>query len=473
MGVSGPIEARLPTSPFEKRRLALGGLAAVVGVVILDAAMVNLATPAIRAGLSLSHAELSWVVDGYLIAFAGLLLLGGRLADVAGGRRVFMAGLAVYVAASAMCALAGDGTVLIVARIVQGAGAAILSPAALSIVLGLYAAGEERRRVLGVWGGVLGAGSLLGVLLGGAVTQLLGWQAIFWLPVPLGVAVAVVVYYAVAPSPARPGGFDLPGAAAITVGISALALGLISAPDVGWSSPRTVVSLLVGVAASAAFVVIERRSAHPLVPLGILRRGPVVTGNVVMLLLGAVSVGLFFFLPQYQQHVLQMSPLVTGLSQLPIAVMITLGGFGAPWLARLVGSRTATAGAMAALLAGLLWLTLADADAGYPVALLGPFLLIGVGLGLGFVYATTVAVAGAAAAEAGLVSGLITAARQLGGALGLAALIAVATDTGPGGEASGFAYQAAFLGLAVPALAALALSLLPVTHRRTEAEQSS
>ncbi|SDI13432.1 drug resistance transporter, EmrB/QacA subfamily [Sinosporangium album] len=450
------------------RGLAMAGLGTAAGVVILDASMVNLATPAMRTALNLSTTELSWVVDGYLIAFAGLLLLGGRLADVLGGRRVFLSGVAIYVVASAACALALDATTLIAARIFQGAGAAVVTPAALSLMLGLYPGAGERRRALGMWGGVAGAGSLLGVALGGVVTQTMGWPAIFWLPVPIEIITAVVVWYAVPPSPARPGRFDLSGAAAITVGISALALGLISAPEVGWGSARTMASLAVGAVSLGAFIVAELRSDQPLVPLGVFRRVPVVIANTVMLLLGAVSVGLFYFLSQYLQHVLGMSPTTAGLSQLPIAVLITLGGFAAPWTARLVGFRSAMAGALVALSAGLFWLAQSDATSEFVPSLLGPFLLIGAGLGLGFVYATTIAVSGAAMGETGLVSGLINATRQLGGALGLAALIAVAAASGPeaaAGAGDGIAYTNAFLGAAVLALTAAVLSLAPAAHR--------
>ncbi|PZG51390.1 MFS transporter [Spongiactinospora gelatinilytica] len=456
-GTSGSLAQHDPRPG--SRGLAMAGLATAAGVVILDASMVNLATPAIRAALHLTTTELSWVVDAYLIAFAGLLLLGGRLADVLGGRRVFLSGAALYVLASLVCALATTGPMLIAARIAQGVGAAVLTPAALSLMLGLYSGAEERRRALGVWGGVAGAGALLGVALGGVVTQTLGWPAIFWLPVPIVALTTAAVWKAMPPSPARPGRFDLAGAATITLGTSALALGLISAPEVGWGSARTIVSLAVGVAALGAFVVAERRSAQPLVPLGVFRQAPVVIANTMMLLLGAVTVGLFYFLPQFQQQVLHMSPVTAGLSQLPIAVMISLGGFSAPWVARPVGLRPALAGALTALVAGLFWLAQSGAGSDYATALLGPFLLIGAGLGLGFVYATTLAVSGATTGETGLLSGLINATRQLGGALGLAALIAVATaghDT---------AYPSAFLGAAGFALVATVLSLIPAAHR--------
>lgn len=469
MRVIEPVSEREGAPRTVPRGLAMAGLATAMCLVILDVSMVNLATPALRADLGLSTTQLSWVVDSYLVAFAGLLLLGGRLADVLGGRKVFLFGLAAYVFAAGASALATTGTFLIAVRVVQGVGAALLTPAALSLVLGLYSSGDERRRALGIWGAVAAAGSLIGVMLGGVVTQSLGWPAVFWLPIPFGIAVAATVWYAVPPSPGRPGRFDLPGAATITLGVSALALGLISAPEVGWGSLRTVLSLVVGVAALGAFIVAERYTAQPLVPLDVFRRGPVVMANAVMLLLGGASVSLFYFLPQYQQNVLGMSPFTTGMSQLPIAVMITLASLAAPWLARVVGQRAAMGSATAVLFAGLLLLAAqGNSTGGFSIVLLGAFLLIGLGLGLGFVYATTTGVTGSGEGETGLLSGLINAARQLGGAVGLAALVAVAT-AGSGAD-GGTSYPTAFFGMAVFALFALVLCLLPTTRNQPAAE---
>lgn len=435
----------------------MAGLASAMFLVILDAAMVNLAGPRIRQGLGLSAAELTVVVDSYLVTFAGLLLLGGRLADVLGARKVFLAGMAGYLAATAFCALATGGGMLIAGRIGQGIGAAVLMPAALSLVLGLYPSPAERTRAMGIWGAVAGAGSLVGVFLGGSLTELLGWQAVFVTPVPFGALGAFVVWRAVTPVPGRPGRFDALGAVTITIGISGLALGMVSASDAGWSAPGTVAGLAAGLVSLAAFVVVERRSARPLVPLGVFRRKPVVTANLVMVLIGGTLTSLFFFLSQYQQDVLGMSPLATGMAQLPLAVMIIVGSVLAPILAKRVGLGRALPTALTVLLAGFLWLAWDPTTSGFSVSLLGAFLLIGTGLGLGAVNATAMAVRDSADGEAGLLSGLVNAAQQLGGAVGLAALAGIAI--GAAGTHGDISFTTAFLGEAAFVVIALAVSL--------------
>lgn len=459
---SVPAAARRERPP--RRGLAMAGLSAAMFVVILDVSMVNLAGPTIRDGLGLTSTELSIVVDSYLVAFAGLLLLGGRIADVLGGRRVFLAGLLVYIAASVVCALAPSGELLIAGRVIQGIGAAIVTPSALSLVVGLYPGGKERARALGIWGAVAGAGSLLGVVLGGVVTQILGWQSVFWIPVPITVMVGIAVLLSVPPAHPRPGRFDAPGALTITFGVSALALGMISAPENGWGSPLTLAGLAIGVVLLAAFVVIEKSSRQPLVPLGHLRKSNVVVANSVMLLVGGTTVSMFFFLPQFQQGELGMTPALTGLSQLPIAVMIVVASLVAPTVAKIIGSARALSLALLILVGGLLWLAFDQTASGFSLSLLGAFLLIGVGIGLSGVYATTTAVRDAVAGETGLLSGLINASRQLGGAIGLAALVGVATISGTTG--GGINFTTAFIGLAVFALAAFGLSFIP-TGRQT------
>ncbi|MET9267953.1 MFS transporter [Amycolatopsis sp. NPDC004079] len=436
----------------------MAGVATAMFLVILDSAMVNLAGSTIRAGLGLTAAELTVVVDSYLVTFAGLLLLGGRVADVLGSRKVFLAGMAGYLAASACCALAADSTMLIVGRIGQGAGAAAVMPAALSIVLALYSSPAERTRALGIWGAVAGAGSLVGVFSGGVLTELLGWQSVFLVPVPFGAAGALVVWRTVPAIPGRPGRFDALGAVTITVGVSGLALGMVSASDAGFGSPGALTGLAAGLASLAAFVFVERRSPHPLVPPGVFRRKPVVIANAVMVLVGGTLTSLFFFLPQYQQDVLGMSPLSAGMSQLPIAVMIIVGSVAAPVLAKRAGQARALAIGLAVLLAGFLWLALDTTTAGFSASLLGAFVVIGTGLGLGLVNATATGVRDSANGESGLLSGLINAAQQLGGAVGLAALAGIAI--GAAGTHGDVSFTTAFLGEAVLVLLALALSFL-------------
>ncbi|MGY6654802.1 MFS transporter [Amycolatopsis sp. TRM77291] len=439
------------------RGVAMLGLASAMFLVILDAAMVNLAGSTIRQGLALTAAELTVVVDSYLVTFAGLLLLGGRLADVLGARKVFLTGMAVYLAACAFCALATTGGLLIAGRIGQGIGAAVLMPAALSLVLGLYSSPAERTRAMGIWGAVAGAGSLVGVFLGGTLTELLGWQSVFVTPVPFGAVGAIVVWRAVPPVPGRPGRFDALGAVTITAGISGLALGMVSASDAGWTAPGTIAGLVAGLVSLVAFVFVERRSVRPLVPLGVFRRKPVVTANVVMVLIGGTLTSLFFFLPQYQQDVLGMSPLATGMAQLPLAVMIIVGSVLAPMLAKRVGLGRALPTALVVLLAGFLWLAGDPTTSGFSISLLGAFLLIGTGLGLGAVNATAMAVRDSADGESGLLSGLVNAAQQLGGAVGLAALAGIAI--GAAGTHGDISFTTAFLGEAVLVVIALAASL--------------
>ncbi|GAA4700800.1 drug resistance transporter, EmrB/QacA subfamily [Promicromonospora umidemergens] len=436
------------------RGVTMAALAVSMFLIILDTSMVNLASLSIRTSLGLSAAELTLTVNSYLVAFAGLLLLGGRLADVLGPRRTFLAGMILYVAASAFCALATSGPLLITGRVGQGIGAAISIPSALALVLTLYTTPTERTRAMGIWGAVGGAGSLIGVFLGGVLTQALGWQSVFWTPVPLGIVSAIMVWRAVPAMPGRPGRFDLAGALTITVGISALALGMVSASEAGWTAASSIIGIAVGVVALAAFVLAEHRSPHPLVPLAVFRRRPVVTATVVMVLLGATLTSLFFFLPLYQQDVLGMSALTAGLAQIPIAVMIIVGSVLAPWLAKLLGVRSALHGALVLLLAGFLWLVLNPTTDGFSINLLGAFLLIGIGLGLGLVNAISMAVRDSGDGESGLLSGLVNAAQQLGGAVGLAALAGIAIAAGGDG---GISFTAAFLGGA--ALIALALTL--------------
>ncbi|HLS50066.1 MAG TPA: MFS transporter [Actinomycetaceae bacterium] len=441
------------------RRTALGLLATSMFVIVLDSAMVNLAASTIRTGLALTAAELAAVANSYLVALAGLMLLGGRLADVLGGRRMFLLGMSGYVAASAFSALAVNGPMLIVGRIGQGVGAAVAIPAALSLVLALYPTPAERTRSLGVWGAAAGAGSLFGVFLGGTLTELLGWRSVFWTPVPLGLLVAALVWRVLPHAERRPGRFDLSGALAITLGVSALALGLVTAAEAGWTAPATVGALVVGVLALVGFVVVENRSPHPLVPLGVFRRTQVSLASAVVVLIGATLAGLFFFLPLYQQDLLGQGALETGLAQIPIAIMVIVGSGAAPWLAARLGLHRALPVSLTVLLTGIGWLALNPATT-FTWQHTGAFVLTGAGLGLGSVGAIAMAVRDSDDDEGGLLSGLVNAAQQLGGAVGLAALAGLAIGlAGAGAEAGGgdIDFTAAFFGAS--ALAALAVVL--------------
>jgi EmrB/QacA subfamily drug resistance transporter len=456
-----------PAPPLARLRVprgvAMAGLATSMFLVVLGTAMVNLAGPAIRQGLGLSASELSMVASSYLVALAGLLLLGGRLADVLGARRVFLAAMAVYLAASVLCALALTGPMLIAGRIGQGIGAAALMPSSFALMLSLYTSTAERTRAMGLWGVISGVGSLLGVFFGGTLTDVMGWQSVFWAPLVFGVLSAIVVWCSVPPAPCRPGRFDVLGALTITLGISALAVGMIAASEAGWGAPSTLVGLTVGPASLAAFVLAERRSAHPLVPLDVFHNRPVVVASAVLALIGATLASLLFFLPLYQQEVLGMSALSTGLTQAPIALMMIVGSGAAPWAARRAGPARALRTGLALLLLGLLWLLLNPTATGFSPNLLGAFSLIGAGLGLGSVNAVTMAVRDSGEGEGGLLSALVTTAQQLGGAIGLAALAGVAI--GAAGASGGIAFTAVFLGQCALVFVALALSFVPAAGR--------
>ncbi|MGH3246785.1 MAG: MFS transporter, partial [Trebonia sp.] len=322
------------TAPYSRRWQALALLAVTQFVVILDASIVNIALPAIGRGLGLQAGGLSWVIDAYLLTFGGLLLLGGRAADLLGRRSVFLAGLLVFTAASLADGLAPTGGALIAFRALQGIAAAAMSPAALSIVVTMFGPGPERTKALGVWGAVAGSGSAAGVLLGGILTDALGWQAIFFINVPVGLAAAALTPRLI---PAlRPRGprapVDLPGALLGTGGLTAVVYGLISGSANGWTAPVTLVALPAGVLLLGCFIAVEHRSKFPLMPLRIFALRPVAAANSVMLLVGAAIVSLFFFLSLYMQQVLGYTPLAAGLTQLPLAVLLVGAAGAAPAL---------------------------------------------------------------------------------------------------------------------------------------------
>ncbi|MGB3373985.1 MAG: MFS transporter [Microbacterium sp.] len=441
-------ELRIP------RGSALAVLASSMFLIVLDGAMVNLAAQTIRDGLRLTSAELTIVANSYLIAVAGLVLLGGRLADVLGARRMFLIGMSAYVAASALCALAISGPMLIVGRIGQGVGAAMTIPAALALVLVIYTTAADRTRALGVWGAVTAAGSLIGVFAGGMLTEALGWQSVFWAPVPLGIIAMAMVWRTIPPIPGRSGRFDVAGALTITIAITALALGSVNAAEVGWTSPITLTALAAGLAALLMFVTVERKSPHPLVPSSVFRRVPVLTASVVMMLLGGTLTSAFFFLPLYQQGDLGMGALETGLAQVPIAVMLIVGSVLAPVMSKVMGLERALPVSLTALLAGFVWIALNPATS-FTWQHIGAFVLLGLGLGLGLVTGMTMAVRDSTEGESGLLSGVVNAAQSLGGAVGLAVLAGIALTTGEAGEMN---FTAAFLGAAMLITAAIAIS---------------
>jgi EmrB/QacA subfamily drug resistance transporter len=418
-----------PTSPDPRRWLALALLAVAQFIVVLDASIMNIALPSIGTELEVSPESLSWIINGYVLTFGGFLLLGGRLADLLGRRRVFVAGLVLFAVASLAGGLASTSSQLIAARAVQGLGGALLAPAALSILTTIFAAGSERNKALGVWGAVAGSGGAAGVLLGGVITEALGWEWVLFINVPIGIAAALLSFRLIRESRAEVErrSFDLPGAATVTAGLTAAVYGIVEAEKVGWTSTRTLAVFAAAAVLLGAFVVIERRAVAPLVPFRIFRLRTVAGANVTMLFVGAAMFGLFYFLSLSMQQVLGYSALETGLAQLPLAgTLVLAAGAIAPLVTRL-GSKPVTLAGLVIFAAGLAWFSRMPADADFVSDLLGPSLVVAVGLAATFVALTVSAVDGITDAESGLASGLINTSQQIGGALGLAVLSAVAT----------------------------------------------
>ncbi|MGB3443477.1 MAG: MFS transporter [Actinophytocola sp.] len=451
-----------PIVRSSRRWIALGVLALAQFLVVLDASIVNIALPVLGDQLHLNTTALSWVITAYVLPFGGLLLLGGRLADRYGHRRVFLTGIGGFVGASTIAGLSMTSEVLLIARALQGASAALLAPAALALLTHLFPDSKERTKALGVWGGVAGIGSAAGVLFGGVLTATLGWQSVFFVNVPIGALVLVVIPLLITRDATRARGrIDLPGAATIT-GALVAAVGAFSAIEqVGFAHPLTIGLAAVAVALGVAFVAIERRTAEPLVPLTIFRNRNLRVGNIVMMLTGAAMVALFFALSVYMQAVLGYDALTTGLSQLPLAGALVVVAGAAPSLISALGAKRTLIGSLLVLAAGLLWLSLAPADANFLTEILGPSLLIGIGMGGAFVTTTQLSVDRVTDDEAGLAGGLVNTSQQIGGALGLAVLSTIATVRSenliqagvphPEALTSGFSWV--FLGAAVIAVA--------------------
>ncbi|MGP0048754.1 MAG: MFS transporter [Solirubrobacteraceae bacterium] len=413
------------------KSLALVLLAMTQFVIVIDASIVNVALPSIGRHLHFASADLSWVVNAYTLTFGGFLLLGGRLADLLGRRRMFMIGLVLFSVASFAGGIAQSEGWLIVARAVQGLGAAIVSPAALSIITTTFAEGAERNRALGIWGAVAGAGGAAGVLLGGILTSGLSWRWVLFVNVPIGLTAAALTPRTLVESRAgdEASTLDLPGAVTVTAGLSLLVYAIVDTVNEGWGSTTTLLRLAVAVLLLVAFLIIERRQRQPLMPFSIFRLRTLRGANVVGLLIGMSLFSMFFFISLYLQNVLHYSPIKTGISYLPLAVGIILSAGAASQLVTRFGFKPPLIAGLLLIAAGLLWFSQVPGTGGsYAANVLGPSLLAAVGLGFAFVPVTIAAVTGTRPHEAGLASGLINTSQQVGGALGLAILATIANS---------------------------------------------
>jgi EmrB/QacA subfamily drug resistance transporter len=399
-------------------------------MVILDVSVVNVALPAIRGGLGFSEQNLQWVVNAYTVTFAGFLLLGGRAADLLGRRRVFVAGLGLFALASLAGGLAQSQIELIVARAVQGLGGAVIAPASLSIITTTFSEGAARNRAVGIWGAMGGAGGAAGVLLGGIITDVVGWRWILFINVPIAVGAAILTTRLVAEGrdTGRARRFDFPGAFAATLGLTVLVLGIVRTDVTGWGAAPTLALIVAGLVLLLGFLGIEGRWAKsPLMPLRIYRSRTLSSSNLVVLLIGGATFGMWFFLSLYLQQVLGYTPIRAGLAFLPMTLCIAGGSALASRLVTRIGPRPLLISGMVAQTIGLLLFTRLTASGSYASDVLVPSILVAVGIGLSFVPATISAVAGVRSDEAGLASGLVNTSRLFGGALGLAVLAALAT----------------------------------------------
>jgi EmrB/QacA subfamily drug resistance transporter len=463
--------------------LALALLAMTQFVVVLDAAIVNVALPSIGRALDFSQDNLSWVVNAYTLTFGGFLLLGGRLADLLGRRRMFIGGLVLFSLASLLGGLAQSDVWLIAARAAQGLGAALISPAALSLVTVLFTEGAERNKALGVWGAVAGSGGAAGVLLGGMLTQWAGWEWVLFVNVPIGIAAAALAPRLLPESrdEVEHRDFDVTGALSVTAGLALLVYTLVDAEKVGWLSGQTLGLGALSLATLAGFVAWERRTAHPIMPFDVFRLQTLRGANIVGLLIGMSLFSMFFFLSLYLQQVLGYSALKTGLSYLPLALGIIVSAGIASNLVTRWGFKPTLIAGLLMIAVSLLWFSRVSATGSYVGDVLFPSVLVAVGLGFAFVPVTIAAVSGTRPDEAGLASGLINTSQQIGGALGLAILASIANSrtasvAAAGGHDAGFAltegFKLAFLvgaGFAILG-AVLASVLISSRDSREQAE---
>jgi EmrB/QacA subfamily drug resistance transporter len=411
-----------------RRWYGLAALCAAFFMVILDVAIVNVALPTIQVDLDFSQKNLQWVVSAYALTFGGLLLLGGRIADLVGRRRVFVIGVALFAAASLVAGLATSEATLIAARAAQGIGAAAMTPAALSILMTTFAEGSERNTALGIWGAVGASGGTVGVLLGGVFTDTIGWEWIFLLNVPVGLAVIAATPFLLRESRAESAHrrFDLAGGVTITASLALLVYALVEASSEGWTSATTIGRLVGSAVLMAAFVAIELRSRAPLMPFSIFRIRAVTGSNVAGFALGGAMFGMFFIMTLYMQQVAAYSPLETGLAYLATSLAALIASVGGSVLVTRIGPRVPMVAGLLVFAVGVLLLAQVPVGGEYVADLLPGFLISGFGLGLAFVAFSIGALEGVSARDAGLASGLSNTTQQIGGALGVAIMSTLA-----------------------------------------------
>ncbi|GAA2340336.1 DHA2 family efflux MFS transporter permease subunit [Dactylosporangium salmoneum] len=455
----------------------MGLIALAQFMVIMDTSIIGVALPRMRQDLGFSAENLSWVFNAYVVAFGGLLLLGGRLSDLFGARRVFGIGWVILLAGSAAAGLAGGVAVELAARAVQGAGAALIAPAALTLLMTLFGAEpKELTRALALYGAAAPAGGTAGVFLGGVITEYASWPWVFYLNVPIALLVLVAMPMVMPAGGARRGSLDLLGALTVTAGLGAAVFAVVRAPQAGWSSGQTWLVLAGAVAVLAAFVVIQATRREPLVPLSIFRAPRLAAANVAQLLLGAAWIPMWFYLNLYLQQVLGYSAFPSGAALLPMTVLIMAGMIAvAPWAMARFGPKPMIVAGLVLLAAGLGWLAFVRPAGSFAVDVLPASLVAALGMSLAFIPSLGIAIGAARPEEGGLASGLVNTSYQVGSALGLAAMTAVAAAAGADrlGDLPALTdgYSAAFVGAAIVAAAgAVAVALTLRTRSLPAAE---
>jgi EmrB/QacA subfamily drug resistance transporter len=449
---------------------ALALIVAAQFMVVLDLSIVNVALATIKSDLGLSETGLQWVITAYAILFGGFLLLGGRLADILGRRRIFIAGIALFTVASALSGIAWSPTSLIVFRAIQGLGGALFAPAGLSILMTTFREGRERNLALGIWGAASGGGAAVGVLLGGILTSYLSWPWIFYVNLPVGLALVLLAPRRLAESRADNASrhFDVAGASAITASLMVLVYALTRATQSGWSSLSTVSLLATAALLGGAFLAIERRAESPLVPFEVFRGNTLATANVITTIIASITFSQFFLLTLYLQQGLHYSAAQSGLAFLAIAGTVAVMSNVSQRFVTRFGPRRVLAAGLLFLAASEAYLVRLPVHGHYVSDLLPSFLLVGLGIGTSFVAVTIAALAGVPGRDAGIASGLVNTSRQIGGAIGLAAITTIASSAAGGHTlaATTHGYRVAFGTLAVLALVGAVLTTtMRVAHR--------
>ena len=394
-------------------------------MVILDMTVVNIALPHIAASLHFTATSLSWVMNGYTLAFGGLLMLGGRAGDILGRRRVFLAGIALFTVASLAGGLASSAPWLLAARAAQGVGGALATPAVLALIVSAFPEGRQRTKALGIYTAVVTGGGSLGLVLGGMITQWLDWRWVLFINVPIGIAVIALAPLFVAETPRQSGRFDLAGAVTSTAGVTSLVFAFIWAASRGWSAPATVATLIAAVVLLAVFLVNETRVRQPITPLRLFADLSRSGSFLARLLLVAGMFGMFFFLTQFVQEILGFSPLRAGVAFLPMTLTLFAVSRLAPRLIARFPAKPLMVAGMLPVIAGMAWLSRVSPATGYASGVLGPMMLLGAGLGIVFVPLTSASLAGVAPEDSGAAASMVNVMQQVGGSLGLAALVTI------------------------------------------------